>query len=269
MRLMLGVAALAANVIAVPAAIALDQSLPAYQAVTGISGQIKSVGSDTLGHEITLWAKAFKGLYPDVKIEIEASGSATAPPVLLEGASQFGPMSRPMTAEEAEAFEKKYGYKASSFRVAVDALAIYVNKDNPVQCLAVQQLNRIFSSTRRTAGGADIKTWGEVGLTGEWATKPISLYGRNSISGTYEYFRDVALFNGAYKADVSNNPVPRRSFRELQAIGWRSGIPASATRPMASARSLWLCTQADLAMILPLKRPFLANILSRDICASI
>jgi len=206
MRLMLGVAALAANVIAAPAAIALDQSLPAYQAVTGISGQIKSVGSDRLGHEITLWAKAFKGLYPDVKIEIEASGSATAPPALLEGASQFGPMSRPMTAEEAEAFEKKYGYKASSFRVAVDALAIYVNKDNPVQCLAVQQLNRIFSSTRRTAGGADIKTWGEVGLTGEWATKPISLYGRNSISGTYEYFRDVALFNGDYKADVKQQP---------------------------------------------------------------
>jgi phosphate transport system substrate-binding protein len=159
-----------------------------------------------LGHEITLWAKAFKGLYPDVKIEIEASGSATAPPALLEGASQFGPMSRPMTAEEAEAFEKKYGYKASSFRVAVDALAIYVNKDNPVQCLAVQQLNRIFSSTRRTAGGGDIKTWGEVGLTGEWATKPISLYGRNSISGTYEYFRDVALFNGDYKADVKQQP---------------------------------------------------------------
>ena len=206
MRLMLGVAALAANVIAVPAAITLDQSLPAYQAVTGISGQIKSVGSDTLGHEITLWAKAFKGLYPDVKIEIEASGSATAPPALLEGASQFGPMSRPMTVEEAEAFEKKYGYKASSFRVAVDALAIYVNKDNPVQCLAVQQLNRIFSSTRRTAGGGDIKTWGEVGLTGEWATKPISLYGRNSISGTYEYFRDVALFNGDYKADVKQQP---------------------------------------------------------------
>jgi phosphate transport system substrate-binding protein len=206
MRLMLGVAVLAANVIAVPAAIALDQSLPAYQAVTGISGQIKSVGSDRLGHEITLWAKAFKGLYPDVKIEIEASGSATAPPALLQGASQFGPMSRAMTAEEAEAFEKKYGYRASSFLVAVDALAIYVNKDNPVQCLAVQQLNRIFSSTRRTAGGADIKTWGEVGLTGEWATKPISLYGRNSISGTYEYFRDVALFNGDYKADVKQQP---------------------------------------------------------------
>jgi hypothetical protein len=269
MRLMLGVAALAANVIAAPAAIALDQSLPAYQAVTGISGQIKSVGSDTLGHEITLWAKAFKGLYPDVKIEIEASGSATAPPALLEGASQFGPMSRPMTAKEAEAFEKKYGYKASSFHVAVDALAIYVNKDNPVQCLAVQQLNRIFSSTRRTAGGADIKTWGEVGLTGEWATKPISLYGAIPFRELTGILGTWLCLMGTTRRMSSNNPVPRRSFRELQAMGLRSGIPASATRPMASARSLWLCTQADLAMILPLKRPFLANILSRDICASI
>jgi len=205
MRLKLG-ALVAANMIAVSAAIALDQSLPAYHAVTGISGQIKSVGSDTLGHEMALWAKGFKELYPDAQIDIEAAGSATAPPALLEGASQFGPMSRPMTADELSAFEKKYGYPVSSFRVAVDALAIYVNKDNPVQCLAVQQLNRIFSSTRRTAGGADIKTWGEVGLTGEWATKPISLYGRNSISGTYEYFRDVALFNGDYKADVKQQP---------------------------------------------------------------
>ena len=125
--------------------------------VAGILGQIKSVGSDTLGHEITFWAKAFKELYPDVNIEIEASGSATAPAALLEGASQFGPMSRPMSAEEAGAFEKKYGYKVASFRIAVDALAIYVNKDNPIQCLTVQQLNRIFSTTRRTAGGGASK----------------------------------------------------------------------------------------------------------------
>ena len=207
MRLMLGVAVLAANVIAVPAAIALDQSLPAYQAVTGISGQIKSVGSDTLGHEITLWAKAFKGLYPDVKIEIEASGSATAPPALLEGASQFGPMSRPMTAKEAEAFEKKYGYKASSFHVAVDALAIYVNKDNPVQCLAVQQLNRIFSSTRVVQGVAsDRFAIGYSGIgykTDGVRTIPLALYSGGpcydtsaeaTLSGKYPFTRYLRIY---------------------------------------------------------------------------
>lgn len=225
--LKLGAVALTASMMALPAAIALDQSLPAYHAVSGISGHIKSVGSDTLGHEITLWAKAFKELYPDVNIEVEASGSATAPPALLEGASQFGPMSRPMSAEETGAFEKKYGYKVSSFRVAIDALAIYVNKDNPIQCLTVQQLNRIFSSTRRTAAGGDIKNWGDVGLTGEWSTQPISLYGRNSISGTYEFFRENTLFSGDYKAEVKQQPgseaVVEGVARDKFAIGY-SGI---------------------------------------------
>jgi phosphate transport system substrate-binding protein len=206
MRLKLGVALVAANMIAASAAIALDQSLPAYHAVGGISGQIKSVGSDTLGHEMALWAKAFKELYPDAQIKVEATGSATAPAALLEGVSQFGPMSRPMTADELSAFEKKYGYPVSSFRVAVDALAIYVNKENPIQCLTVQQLNRVFSSTRRTAGGGNIKTWGDAGLTGEWAIKPISLYGRNSISGTYEFFRENTLFDGEYKEEVKQQP---------------------------------------------------------------
>ena len=167
MELKIFAAAIAENMAVISAAIALDQSLPAYQAVTGISGQIKSVGSDTLNIEMTRWAKRFKDLYPGVNIEIEGKGSATAPPALLQGASQFAPMSRPMTAEEIDAFEKKYGYKVSCFGVAVDALAVYVHKDNPIQCLTLQQLNRIFSSTYKVAGGGNIKTWGDVGLTGE------------------------------------------------------------------------------------------------------
>ena len=199
-------AALAANLIAISDAMALDPRLPAYETTAGISGQIKSVGSDTLNNEMLRWAKAFMGLYPDVKIEVEGKGSATAPPALLAGASQLGPMSRPMSAEEAYAFEKKYGYKASRFRAAVDTLAVYVNKDNPIECLSLQQLNRIFSSTRKVAFGGDIKTWGDAGLTGEWSTKPISLYGRNSISGTYEFFKETALYSGNYKAEVKQQP---------------------------------------------------------------
>ena len=139
------------------------------------SGQLKSVGSDTLNIAMTLWAKRFKDLYPGVNIEIEGKGSATAPPALLEGASQFAPMSRPMTAAEVEAFEKKYGYKATGFRVAVDALAVYVHKDNPIQCLTLPQLNRIFSSTYKVAGGGNIKTWGEVGLSGGWEPTDFAL----------------------------------------------------------------------------------------------
>ena len=227
MKLRTFAAAITVNLAGITAAIALDQSLPPYQVVPAVSGQLKSVGSDTLNIEMTGWAKAFKDLYPKVTIEIEGKGSATAPPALLEGASQFAPMSRPMTAEEVEAFEKKYGYKATGFRVAVDALAVYVSKDNPIQCLTLPQLNRIFSSTYKVAGGGNIKTWGEVGLTGEWATKPISLYGRNSISGTYEFFREIALNNGDYKDEVKQQPgseaVVRAVAGDRSAIGY-SGI---------------------------------------------
>jgi phosphate transport system substrate-binding protein len=203
--LRLGAAALAVNV-ATTAAVALDQNLPAYHAAATLSGHIKSVGSDTLGHEMAHWAKAFETLYPDVKIEIEATGSATAPAALLAGTSQFGPMSRPMTADESAAFENKYGYEVSRFRVAIDALAVYVNKDNPVPCLTLPQVSGIFSSERMAPGSANIKTWGDLGLTGDWAARPIALYSRNTLSGTYEYFRETALYGGNYKPEVKLEP---------------------------------------------------------------
>jgi phosphate transport system substrate-binding protein len=219
--------ALAANLVATTAAIALDANLPAYQPVGGIAGQIKSIGSDTLKNEMELWAKGFEALYPGVTIEIEGKGSATAPPALLEGASEFGPMSRPMTTGEVDAFEKKYGYKPAHFRVAADALAIYVNKDNPIPCLTMQQVDQIFSLTRQGSGSRGIDTWGGVGLTGEWATKPISIYGRNSLSGTYEFFKSTVLYNGEYKESVKQEPgsaeVVRNVANDKYAIGY-SGL---------------------------------------------
>jgi phosphate transport system substrate-binding protein len=141
-----------------------------------------------------------------VKIEIEGKGSSTAPPALVAGTAQFGPMSRPMKGAEIDAFEKKFGYKPSAIRSAVDALAVFVHKDNPIQCLTLQQLDQVFSKTRKGGGAKDAATWGDVGLTGEWASKPISLYGRNSASGTYGYFKEVALFNGDYKDSVKEQP---------------------------------------------------------------
>ena len=184
-----------------PAA-ALDQNLPTYKAASGVSGQMKSVGSDTLGNAMQLWAKGFQEFYPDAKIVIEDKGSATAPPALLEGTAQIGPMSRPWTSDESEAFEKKYGYKVSYVAVAVDAIAVYVNKDNPIGCLSVEQVDRIFSLNRKGSGGKSIRTWGDAGLTGDWAAKPISLYGRNEISGTHEFFKETVLFRGDFKPDV-------------------------------------------------------------------
>jgi phosphate transport system substrate-binding protein len=185
---------------------ALDPSLPAYRPLETLSGHLKSVGSDTLGRETAAWANGFEKLYPYVKVEIEAAGSATAPSALLDGRAEFGPMSRPMTAEEIAAFETKYGYKVSRFRVAVDALAVYVNKANPIPCLTLPQLSGIYSSNIRTTGGSNIRNWGDLGLAGEWARQSITLYSRNTLSGTYEYFRETALYGGDYKPTIKQEP---------------------------------------------------------------
>ena len=220
-------AAFAAGLLAASASFAVDQSLPTYTTVNGISGQLRSVGSDTLHSQMELWAKGFSEKYPNVKIAVEGKGSATAPPALLDGTAQFGPMSRAMTSVETDALEKKYGYPVSKVAVAVDALSVYVNKENPIQCLSMEQVDRIFSSTRKGSGGKSINTWGDAGLTGEWATKPIAIYGRNDISGTYEFFREIALYDGEYKPEVKQQPgseaVVENVAKDRFAIGY-SGI---------------------------------------------
>jgi phosphate transport system substrate-binding protein len=185
---------------------AIDPALPDYKPVSGVSGSLKSIGSDTLNNLMALWAEGFKAMYPNVKIEIEGKGSSTAPPALVAGTAHFGPMSRPMKGAEIDQFEKKYGYKPIAIRGAVDALAVYVHKDNPIQCLTLQQVDAIFSKTRKGGLNKEIATWGDAGMTGEWASKPMSLYGRNSASGTYGYFKEVALFNGDYKDAVKEQP---------------------------------------------------------------
>lgn len=246
---------LAASLFVLSPALALDASLPPYQKVDGLWGQLKSVGSDTLIDEMTRWSKGFMALYPGVKIEVQGQGSATAPPALLAEVAQFGPMSRPLTPEESSAFEAKFGYKLTQFRVAVDALAVYVNKDNPINCLTLQQVNRIFSSTRRVAFGGDIATWGDVGMSGDWAAKPIALYGRNEISGTYAFFREMALYDGEYKPDVKKQPsseaVVQMVANDRYAIGY-SGIgyktPGVRTVPLAIAEgSACVDTSAEAA----------------------
>ena len=187
-------------------AVEVDPKLRDYQPVSGVSGSIKSIGSDTLNNLMTLWAEGFKAQYPNVKIEIEGKGSSTAPPALIAGTAQFGPMSRPMKPSESDEFEKKFGYKPTPVSVAVDALAVFVNKDNPIQCLTLQQVDAIFSKTRKGGLDQDIASWGDLGLTGEWASRPISLYGRNSASGTYGYFKEEALYKGDYKDSVKEQP---------------------------------------------------------------
>lgn len=183
----------------------VDPNLPTYRQVPGISGNLSSIGSDTLNNLNTLWVETFKKYYPNVNIQVEGKGSSTAPPALIQGTAQLGPMSRAMKSTEIDQFESKYGYKPTQIRVAVDALAVYVHKDNPIQSLSMAQVDSIFSKSRRR-GGKPVKTWGDLGLGGEWADKPISLYGRNSASGTYGFFKEHTLQNGDYKDEVKEQP---------------------------------------------------------------
>ena len=201
----LAVSALASGVTSAQA-VKVDADIPAYKKSSGVSGNVNSIGSDTLNNLMTLWAEGFKKAYPSVNVQIEGKGSSTAPPALISGTAQLGPMSRLMKSEEIDAFEKKYGYKPTAIRVAVDGLAVFVNKDNPVKALTLPQVDAIFSKTRKGGGPQDITTWGQLGATGEWANKPISLFGRNSASGTYGYFKEHALYKGDYKDTVKEQP---------------------------------------------------------------
>lgn len=201
--------------------------LPTYERVSGVSGNLSSVGSDTLANLMTLWAEAFEKEYPNVNIQVQAAGSSTAPPALTEGVSNFGPMSRKMKDKEIEAFEKQFGYKPLGVRVAIDALAIYVHKDNPLESLTIQQVDAVFSTTRRCGGTRNVRTWGDLGLDGSWVNRPLQLYGRNSVSGTYGYFKQVGLCSGDFKNTVNEQPgsasVVQSVTASLNGIGY-SGV---------------------------------------------
>jgi phosphate transport system substrate-binding protein len=206
MKRFLTVAALAALVApAFAQQVQVESGVAAYQKTSGVSGNINSVGSDTMNNMMALWAETFRKMYPNVKIQIEGKGSSTAPPALIAGTSQFGPMSRAMRSTEVDQFEAKYGYKPTQLRTSYDALAVYVNKDNPIDKLTLAQVDAVFSKTRRR-GGKGAANWGDLGLTGDWAGRPISIYGRNSASGTYGFFKEHTLKNGDFKDTVKEQP---------------------------------------------------------------
>ncbi len=187
-------------------AVDIDSKIKPYAKVGGVSGNLNSIGSDTMNNLMTFWAEGFNRLYPNVKVQIEGKGSSTAPPAIILGTAQIGPMSRAMKPTEMDDFERRYGYKPTQIRTSLDALAVYVNKDNPIKGLNFSQVDAIFSKTRKGGHREDITTWGKVGLAGEWGNRPISLYGRNSASGTYGYFKKKALFKGDYKNTVKEQP---------------------------------------------------------------
>jgi len=229
------------------AGVEVDPAVKPYEKVSGISGNLNSVGSDTLNNLMTYWAEAFQKEYPNVKVQTKGEGSATAPPALTEGTAQLGPMSRAMKDTELEAFEKKHGFKPTRISVALDCLAVYVNKDNPIKGLTLQQVDGIFSQTRKS-GNAEITKWGQVGLTGPWKDLPISLYGRNSVSGTYAYFKEHTLLKGDFKDTVKEQPgsaaVVNGVANDKGAIGY-SGIGYRTS----DVRAIPLAKKAESPMI--------------------
>ena len=206
----------------------VDPNLPDYQKAAGVSGTLNSIGSDTLNNMMTLWAESFQAIYPNVKVQIEGKGSSTAPPALIQGTAQLGPMSRMMKGSEVDKFEAKYGYKPTPVGVAVDSILIMINKDNPIEGLTLKQVDRMFSSTYKM-GGTKVRRWGEVDptLPPSWRARPISLYGRNSASGTYGFFKEVALLGGDFSTRVKEQPgssaVVQGVSNDLGGVGY-SGV---------------------------------------------
>jgi phosphate transport system substrate-binding protein len=222
-------------------ATAIDKDVPEYSSVSGISGNLSSVGSDTLANLMTLWAEDFKRVYPNVNIQIQAAGSSTAPPALTEATSNLGPMSRKMKSKEVAAFEDRYGYKPFAIPVAIDALAVYVNKDNPIKGMTIPEVDAIFSSTRKCGHDKDVSSWGDLAMSGNWKKRNIQIYGRNSVSGTYGYFKKKALCKGDYKNNVNEQPgsasVVQSVSTSLNGIGYSGiGYKTSGVRAVPLAK---------------------------------
>jgi len=211
----------------VSAQVSVDPDLPEYEPVSGISGNLSSIGSDTLNNLMTLWAEEFQNIYPNVNIQIQGAGSSTAPPAITEGTANFGPMSRLMRSSEIQAFEDRHGYPPTAVGTSIDLLAVLVNKDNPVACLTMEQIDAIFSVGRRCGGANDIRRWGQVGLEGAWVNRDFSLYSRNAVSGTYGFFKSNALCGGDFKPSINEQPgsasVVQGVTESLNGIGY-SGI---------------------------------------------
>ncbi len=241
-RTLLAAVALSASPLVVQASEAsVDKGIVAYAKVSGVAGNLSSIGSDTLNNLMTFWAEAFSAAYPSVRVQVEGKGSSTAPPALIEATAQLGPMSRAMKADEVDAFEKKFGYPPTQIRVAVDALAVYVNKDNPLEKLTLPQVDAIFSKSRRCGEAAPLDTWGALVVQGTLASQPIRLYGRNSASGTYGYFKEIALCGGDYRDTVKEQPgsasVVQGVTEDKLGIGYSGlGYKTSGVKALALAK---------------------------------
>jgi len=200
----------------------VDRELPVYRPTEGVGGDLRIVGSDTMLNLSQAWADLMQRHHPSVRVQVEGKGSSTAPPALMENQAQFGAMSRAMASEEIARFTDDFGYPPTELRVAVDCVAIFVHKDNPIESLSLTDVRTAFG-----VGGKEL-TWGDLGVTDwRWRTRPVSLYGRNSASGTYKFFKKAAMSGADFRPTVKEQPgssgVIQAIATDRYAIGY-SGI---------------------------------------------
>ncbi|MCA9287079.1 MAG: PstS family phosphate ABC transporter substrate-binding protein [Phycisphaerales bacterium] len=216
-------------------AVTVDPDLPTYVAAGAVSGSLKSVGSDTMNNLMAAWGSSFGEFYPAATIAVEGAGSSTAPPALIQSQAQFGPMSRAMRQSEIDAFRDQFGYEPTALKAAIDCLAVYVHRDCPLESITIPQIKAVF-------GGGTPLTWGDLGVDDPaWAEQPIALYGRNEASGTYGFFKEVALGGADYRETVR---VQGGSSGVVQAVGTDPfsmgysgiGYRTANVRPLAIAR---------------------------------
>lgn len=208
-------------------------ALPDYVKSQDVTGDIRSVGSSTISSLINTWSSAFTSLHPGVAIDVTGGGSSTATPALLSGACDIAPMSRPMNDDELQQFTAKFGHEPLRIVVAIDALAVFVHKDNPVESLSLTQLDGMFSASRKR-GSPPIDAWGAVGLTGEWTDRPVHIYGFGDLTGGYALFRDIVLDGGDYNASIRVEPG---SSAIVNAVGAYREAVGFASQYFATART--------------------------------
>jgi phosphate transport system substrate-binding protein len=189
-----------------PKKINVDAAIPPYRKLASLDGTVRSVGSSTLSNLLLRWSSEFKLLYPGVDVMVTGGGSDSAPAALIAGTAELAPMSRPMRASEIAQFKAKFGYEPTRITVGLDAIAVYVNKNNPLKSISLKQLDGIFSATHKR-GSEPIKTWGQLGLTGDWQGREIELKGPGRAQGIYSLFREMVLDGGEYRFDLRAEPV--------------------------------------------------------------
>ena len=239
------------------AALTVDEGLAPYSPQAQVSGGLKIQGSDTMSPLMTRLAAEFQRRQPQVTMNVKGGGSTKAvaeflePPqipariILKEERTNHFPLmatSRELLDSEIKQFVAQHGYEPLAIPVAVDAVALYVHKDNPLPGLTLDQVDAIFSTTRKRGHKTEIKQWGQLGLGNGWEKAEIQLYGRDRKSGTRAFFQEHVLAGGEFAQKLQEQPgaasVILSLSRDQLGIGYSGfGLQTSTVRMVPLAEN--------------------------------